>query len=266
MTPQDDFETPAGDAAIAIDWQPHPGCGLSTAIDGLTLAFVPIQTFQRHYLPGLSINADRAARPLTIKAEDFSAPLLAPSEIERVNAFKSRKRQTEWMAGRLAAKVLARTRVNDALAYFEVGVAYHPDGAPYLEQSPALSLSISHGHDYAVAGLGHSSRIAIGVDIENKKQPIDIETIMRAAFSDRERRCMDPADQDHFFACWTLKEAYLKYLGRGFRESLKQVEILDDRSIWHHGRPVTGLQVHLLSPFPAYILAIVSGSQPQSTS
>ena len=263
MNPQDAFETPSGDAAIAIDWQRHAGCGLSRAIDGMTLAFVPIQAFRRHYLPGLPVNADRTARPLTITARDFSAPLLAPSEIARVNAFKSRKRQTEWMAGRLAAKTLARFQADAAGALSDVGVAYHPDGAPYLAQAQALSLSISHAHGYAVAGLGHSRRTAIGVDIE-KKQPLDIEALLRAAFSNRERRCMDPADQDHFFACWTLKEAYLKYLGRGFRESLKQVEILEGWSVWHHGRPVTGLQVHLLHPFPSYALAIVSGPLPQS--
>ncbi len=262
MTLQDAFETPSGDAAIAIDWQRYAGCGLSRAIDGMTLAFVPIQAFQRHYLPGLPINDDRAARPLTITAGDFSAPLLAPSEIVRVNAFRSRKRQTEWMAGRLAAKTLGRVRADKTCALSDVGVAYHPDGAPYLEQVPAFSLSISHAHGYAVAGLGHSSRTAIGVDIE-KKQPLDIEALLRTAFSDRERRSMDPGDQNRFFACWTLKEAYLKYLGRGFRESLKQVEIRDDRSVWHYGRPVTGLRLHLLTPFPSYTLAIVSGPQPR---
>ena len=261
MTPQDAFETPAGDAVMAIDWQRYPVCGLCRSIDGITLAFVPIQAFLRHYLPGLPFSDDRAARPLMIAAEDFSSPLLAPSETKRVNAFKSRKRQTEWMAGRLAAKSLALTRTDGVRAPSDVVVAHHPEGAPYLEQAPALSLSISHAHGFAVAGLGHSDLTAIGIDIE-KKVPLDVEAMLRVAFSDREKRCLDPADQDRFYACWTLKEAYLKYLGRGFRERLKQVEILDDRSVWHHGHPVPGLRFHVLSPFPSYTLAIVYGPRP----
>jgi 4'-phosphopantetheinyl transferase len=247
--------------AIDIDWHSNPACGLCHAIDGLTLALVPIGGFLEHYLPGLPTASLRVARPLTITAGDFTRPLLAPAELERVNAFKSRKRQAEWMAGRLAAKTLAALSAPASPAPCAIEIAYHPEGAPYLEHRPELSLSISHAHDYAVAGLGHRAGMVIGLDLE-KKRPLEIDYILHTAFSDRERRRLDPADQDRFFACWTLKEAYLKYLGRGFRESLKRVEILDDTIIRHHGQTAAGLSVQILHPFPDYFLAIVYGPQP----
>ena len=249
--------------AINIDWHRHPVCGLSAIADGLTLAFVPVKGFLQCYLPALTQKAWRRGRPLAITTGDFARPLLAASEIARVNTFKSLKRQIEWMAGRLAAKTLGQSLAEDEPAITDLRVAHDPQGAPYLERQPEFSLSISHAHEYAVAGLHHHTDTAIGLDLE-KHQPIDIAIMLRTAFSAREGRRLDPADQTRFFACWTLKEAYLKYLGRGFRESLKQIEILGDARIVDHGEPVAGLSVRVLPPFPAYTLAIVSGPRPST--
>lgn len=261
MVDKYDDKMPTTRAAIDIDWHPNLACGICRALQNLTLAFVPISVFLQHYLPGLPAENLRQARPLTVTAKDFAQPLLAPTELVRVNAFKSRKRQAEWMAGRLAAKSLAQIEVNGALAIADIVIAYHAQGAPYLVQRPDLTLSISHAADYAVAGLGHSTETALGLDIE-KRQPLQLDAILPVAFSDRERRRMPPADQDRFFECWTLKEAYLKYLGRGFRENLKQVEILDGTTICHQGQSVPGLRVHILRPLPEYTLAVVSGPHP----
>ncbi len=254
---------PSPDCAVPIDWQHHAIYGLGAIADGLTLACVPINGFLRHYLPTLAIEDWRRGRPRPIQADDFARPLLARSEIDRVNTFKSLKRQTEWMAGRLAAKALAQTGRDEALALEEIRVAHRAQGAPYLKHRPSLSLSISHAHDYAVAGLHRDSDMALGLDLE-KHQPLDIPLMLRTAFSAREERYLDPTDQDRFFASWTLKEAYLKYLGRGFRESLKQIEILEDARIIDHGQPVAGLAVRILQPFPDYTLAIVCGPRPST--
>lgn len=261
MNQKGNLEMPNLDAALVIDWHRNPACGICQSIDGLTLAVVPIDGFRQHYLPGMPNHGLGQTHPLAITARDFRHPLLAPLELARVNAFKSRKRQIEWMAGRLAAKTLACFCTDNTMALPDCGIGYHPQGAPYLEHRPDLPLSISHAADYAVAGLGHSNETALGLDIE-KKQDLDIQSILPIAFSDRERESMAPDDPDRFFAAWTLKEAYLKYLGRGFRDNLKSVEILKIDTIQHHAKIVEGLQIQLLQPFPQYTLAIVAGPQP----
>ena len=251
------------DNAMAIDWHRDPPCGLCAIADGLTLAFVPVKGFLQCYLPTLAGAAWRRGRPLAIADEDFTRPLLAASEIARVNRFKSLKRQVEWMAGRLAAKTLGQSLADEKPAVTDLQVAHAPQGAPYLEHCPELSLSISHAHDYAVAGLHRHTDTVLGLDLE-KHQPLDIALMLRTAFSAREGRRLDPADRPRFFACWTVKEAYLKYLGRGFRESLKQIEILGEARIVDHGQAVAGLAVRVLQPFPTYTLAIVSGPRPST--
>ena len=247
--------------AMDIDWHRHSACGLCAIADGLTLAFVPVQGFLQHYLPALAQKTWRRGRPLAFTAGDFTRPLLAPSEIARVNCFKSLKRQIEWMAGRLAAKTLGQSLAEDEPSVTDLQIAHETQGAPYLERRPELSLSISHAHEYAVAGLHCDTDTIVGLDLE-KHQPLDITLMLRTAFSAREGRRLDPTDRPRFFACWTLKEAYLKYLGRGFRESLKQIEVLGDARIFDHGEPVAGLTVRVLQPFPAYTLAIVCGPRP----
>ncbi len=261
MPIQNALEFQVTNTAIAIDWHRYPTCGLSRDIAGLTLAFVPIRAFQAHYLPGIPPAPDTGARPMALAAGDFSAPLLAVGEIEKVNAFKSHKRQAEWMAGRLAAKTLAAWAADHHGPLPDIGIAHHPEGAPYFAPRPDLSLSISHAGSYATAGLTRSGGTALGLDIE-RIRALDIESILPVAFSDRERRHLDSTDRHRFFECWTLKEAYLKYLGRGFRENLKTVEILDGTTIRHAGEIVAGLQIRILRPFPGYTLAIVCGPRP----
>jgi 4'-phosphopantetheinyl transferase len=254
--------TSAIDTALAIDWRFNPACGICRDIAGLTLAIVPLGPLLRHYLPGIPVKGLAQARPLTLSSQDFTRHLLSAQELARINVFKSRKRQIEWLAGRLAAKSLAHFCTDPTLALPDARIAYHPEGAPYLEQRPDLSLSISHAGAYAVAGLVTSIETALGLDIEQTRA-LDIASILPVAFSDRERQLMAPGDQDRFFACWTLKEAYLKYLGRGFRDNLQRVEILGLDTIRHHGRIIDGLRIQRLRPFPEYTLAIVTGPRPE---
>lgn len=172
-----------------------------------------------------------------------------------LNRFKALKKQVEWMAGRYAAKQLARQFVNGQPSLDSTRVAYRAKGAPYLASDASLSLSISHSWDYAVAGLGlHPARM-LGLDLE-KIRPESRNTLLRTAFTTRETEALQSVDDEALFLRWTAKEAYLKYIGQGFHESLKRVEILDN-VIFHHTRPVPSLTLHSRLPLPAYAFSMV---------
>jgi 4'-phosphopantetheinyl transferase len=165
------------------------------------------------------------------------------------------KKQVEWMAGRYAAKHLAR-RFSDGRPHpASTRVAYRSEGAPYLAQAPSVPLSISHSWDYAVAGLGFDPACRLGLDLE-RIRPASRATLLRTAFSDREAAALRSADDTALFLRWTAKEAYLKAVGMGFHESLKQVEILDD-AIWHRRRPVPALILRSHLPFQGYAFSLV---------
>lgn len=221
---------------------------------GYRLAFVSIPGFLERCLVK-AVPADfRTAPPLAFAHRDFRQAFLGEDELLRLNRFKALKKQVEWMAGRYAVKQLAHRFLDGRPHPARTQVAYRPRGAPYLPQTPAVALSISHSWDYAVAGLGLRPSSILGLDLE-RIRPGSVQTLLRTAFSDREAAGLTLGDSRTLFLRWTAKEAYLKTIGMGFHESLKQVEILEG-AIWHHRRPApfATLHSHLLRPDYAFSL------------
>ena len=222
---------------------------------GYRLAFVPIPSFLQRCL-GKAVPANfRTAPPLVFGQQDFRQTFLGVDEIAQVNRFKALKKQVEWMAGRYAVKHLAQQFLKGRPHPATIRVAYRAQGAPYLAQAPAVPLSISHSWEHAAAGMGLRPSCRLGLDLE-RIRPESRETVLRTAFSDREAAALTSADDATLFLRWTAKEAYLKAIGKGFHESLKQVEILND-TIWHHHRPVPSLTLHSHLPYEGYAFSLV---------
>ena len=106
-----------------------------------------------------------------------------------------------------------------------------------------------------MAGLGLAPARVLGLDLE-KIRPDSRNTILQTAFSGREMDDLQNKDNRELFLRWTAKEAYLKYIGMGFHESLKRIEILQ-HTIFHDARPVPSLTLHSHLPFPAYAFSMV---------
>jgi 4'-phosphopantetheinyl transferase len=106
---------------------------------------------------------------------------------------------------------------------------------------PDLPVSITHSGDYAVAALG-SEETHLAVDIE-KIEEGRMQNIMRVAFSDREIESLHGKSDSELYLNWTVKEAFLKYIKKGFAEGLKKVEIFNG-SVLHNGSPVDHIGIH----------------------
>lgn len=169
----------------------------------------------------------------------FLSRYFAPEDFQRINSFKVLKKQVEWMAGKAAVKILACERGFASEA--ETRISAEISGAPCLMDFPDVPISISHSGDYAVGAMGESRSI-VAIDIEHI-EPGRMQSIVHVAFSDREIQLLqNKSDQDHYLA-WTMKEAFLKYIKKGFAEGLKTVEIIDGQII-HHGQQVLGIEIH----------------------
>jgi 4'-phosphopantetheinyl transferase len=201
-------------------------------------------------------NAFQTSPPLAFKRRDFAEPFLNEDEMASLNGFKALKKQVEWMSGRYAAKRLAKRCLAAQPPLERTQVDYRKKGAPFFTEAPSLSLSISHAGEYAVAGIGLRPSLGLGLDLEVIR-PESRTTLLQTAFSPREIKTLEHQDDEAFFRHWTAKEAYLKYIGLGFHESLKRVEILDG-AIFHDGHPVPSLSVFSHHPFPGYAFSMVS--------
>ena len=236
--------------------EPDPIVRLHRPGPGYRLAFVAIPLLlERTLIPSIA-STYRTAPPRAFEPQEFRERFLGADEMATLNGFKALKKQVEWMAGRYAAKQLAKAFLRHRPPLDQVRVAYRAKGAPYFIDDSSLCLSISHSGDYAAAGMGLTPSCALGLDLELIR-PESRPTLLKTAFTAREAAILRPLDDAALFQHWTAKEAYLKYIGMGFHESLKRVEIIDG-AIFHDGYPVPSLSLSCHLPFPGYAFAMVT--------
>jgi acyl transferase domain-containing protein/NAD(P)H-dependent flavin oxidoreductase YrpB (nitropropane dioxygenase family)/NAD(P)-dependent dehydrogenase (short-subunit alcohol dehydrogenase family)/phosphopantetheinyl transferase len=178
----------------------------------------PIEICDRNFMAVKFADADKVLADIQLRRHFLTAP-----EEETLKALEAPKRRKEWLAGRMALKILVSTwfqrskRINLALTDFSVSTSgeiprLHPektladDAAALLE---TVHCSISHGEELGAAVLFSEP---IGLDIEQMRPlaPNDI-----AAFLTPEELTAVPPGEE--VALWTAKEAISKVLGLGFR-------------------------------------------------
>lgn len=201
-------------------------------------------------------------RGIFFEENDFIPGFLSPEELETINGFKALKKQIEWAAGRFLIKNMVnelfwKAYVNSSdipfdhekfsisslddkdddkdLRLCDIIISHHEQGAPFLEKWPFVKISISHSGEYAAASLCLAKGKDPGLDIE-KIGPVPDSSFMKIAFTEKEIANMQHCPED-VFKRWTVKEAFLKYIKKGFNENLHKVEILDGQ-IFHHGDKV----------------------------
>jgi len=221
----------------------------------IQIGFVAIADFIKTNLVNVPVEKYQVLKNIVFQPDMFRRSFLSSAEIKTLNRFKALKKQIEWLSGRFAVKKLVSSVRLVPNHYSGIVIDYEPDGAPYLPEYQDLPISISHSGDYAACALSRDGSIKIGIDIE-KIEPSVIEHIFKVAFTDREqsilKRCSDAA----VFESWTAKEAYLKYIKKGFHESLKQVEVINGR-IYHHHRIVPGVALFSGRINNEYALALI---------
>ena len=206
-----------------IHWQPEPGISVQVRT---FCAFLKTMHAPERF------HDFTTRRYMRFTPDDFIHPFLCPGELETVNRFKSLKKQIEWMAGRRLVKEMVGYATAEKVDPSEITIDYRDEGAPFLPLYPEIQISITHSGRYAAVALCCDKDRTLGLDLEKIGPPPDTG-FMKLAFTPREREDTGE-DPEKIFRNWTLKEAYLKYIKRGFNESLHQVEIHGD-VILHRG-------------------------------
>ncbi|MCM3703247.1 4'-phosphopantetheinyl transferase superfamily protein [Paenibacillus macerans] len=110
-------------------------------------------------------------------------------------------------------------------------------GKPYIDPSLGIHFNITHSGEWVVAAFGEKN---VGIDIEEIK-PINFE-IAKKCFSPREfadLTTLTDIDEkrSYFYDLWTLKESYIKTIGRGLSIPLNSFSIFmnSDKEIFIDG-------------------------------
>jgi 4'-phosphopantetheinyl transferase EntD len=170
---------------------------------------------------------------------------LTPEERRLATAMAPRRR-SDWLAGRMAAKLAIGAAIGATAELAELSVSHAAGGRPLAlldgAEIPGLWLAISHSRGAGLATARRGGR-PIGTDLEHHAAWSDELAGYAFAASERSSQPGDPSA----LARWALKEAALKALGTGLILHPRRVGIAADCSSaagvasWRLVVPGTGL-------------------------
>lgn len=225
-------------------------------VPGVGVCYMTIPSFIGECLVANNYTNFSTKKNLIFDTKSFHTQFLSTVEIDRVNRFRSLKKQVEWMAGRFLVKRMIKTKVDNQATLTKIFIDHQDQGAPFLRGYPQVKISISHSGDYAGAALTTRADLDLGLDIEQIEKPPG-QGFMRIAFTQREINAMGPQAKD-IFRCWTVKEAFLKLIKKGFNQNLHQVEVIGDVIVFKKEK--TDVKVISTTIGTEYAVSIVIGT------
>lgn len=149
---------------------------------------------------------------------------LSPSEKQRASSFRFWRHRRRFMAARGILRVLLGQYL-DTLP-LEIDISYSDYNKPQLP-TKTIEFNISHSEEFGLFAFCLGAEI--GVDLERIRPINDAEGIASRFFSEGEYQRLQelPLDKrnEAFFACWTLKEAFIKAVGEGLSYGLGEFDV-----------------------------------------
>lgn len=146
------------------------------------------------------------------KAEDL-IKYLEQEKQDRVLKYRRKEDKVRGIIGGILTKVIAAKKNNRNLN--EITYKYNEYNKPKFENINDLEFNISHSGDYVITAFDNN---ALGVDIE-KISNMEYKDIAERFFSKEEFKWIIKEEGEkslrRFYKIWTLKESYVKLLGKG---------------------------------------------------
>jgi 4'-phosphopantetheinyl transferase len=177
----------------------------------------------------------------------LSIDTLSHDEQIRADRYKIPTARSRFIATRSALRLILAGYTGQS----PTSLIFHDNdfGKPSLGDSP-IHFNLSHSADLALLVIAN---VPIGVDLEQIR-PIDLKAIAPTVFTRPEREYLDTLtgkDQiEAFFRLWTLKEAWMKARGEGFRLAHRFSIDLTGPRLFHPESPDWSLgELSLASPY-----------------
>ena len=155
----------------------------------------------------------------------FSGYLSADST-ERIKAMK----RTETAAGSLMAELIPKVMLSKyaGIPLNDIDIIKEESGKPRFLKQQHIYYNISHSGNYVICAFADKD---VGIDIE-KIRTINPEIARRFFTKNEQDYIFNDASESYekrFFTIWTLKESYLKALGKGLRKSLGSFSVVNNK-------------------------------------
>lgn len=138
--------------------------------------------------------------------------LVAPEKRERINRFAFFEDAQRCLLGDLLARYAICNRFNIKSSQLKFGRNEY--GKPILTEHKDIHFNLSHAGDWVVCAADNAP---VGIDVE-VIQPINFD-IAKRFFTKAEYNDLMGQDEKnrlhYFYTLWTLKESYIKAVGKG---------------------------------------------------
>jgi len=142
---------------------------------------------------------------------------LPPESAESINTFKKPEDFQRSLLGESLLRALLSIKTGKPAQ--TISIKRSAKGKPMLKDNKSIHFNISHSGDWVVVAVSGNE---VGIDIEKIRPPH--YRIAERYFSKHELQTLnelqDEEKKNYFFDLWTLKESYLKLLGKGLTKSL----------------------------------------------
>ncbi len=152
--------------------------------------------------------------------------LLSDEELNRLDRLKIDNKKTEFLCSRSILRIILSMYLTEDPN--DLAISYTLAGKPILPDTE-LQFNVSHSKDFLLCGISLTNRI--GIDIQEIYPISSLDRIINNFFSPTEIQYLRSLPsrkvyQEHFFAIWTAKEAYLKAVGDGIQGSFNQMSTI----------------------------------------
>ncbi|HEX2677035.1 MAG TPA: 4'-phosphopantetheinyl transferase superfamily protein [Polyangiales bacterium] len=189
-----------------------------------------LPTFESTPCDALLLHVATAQPPTAAQRSTFLSWFSA-DERERHDRFHfDSDRDTYLIAHALLRRALAALTGHAPGAFtFLAGEHGRPEiAAP--ESARSLRFNLSHTRGRVACGFTRGAEI--GVDVEQVDRKVELEAVARRVYSDAELQALfalpPEAQRERFFELWTLKESYIKAIGKGFTAPLRAITFIAD--------------------------------------
>ena len=191
-----------------------------------------MDSLKKKLIPSAPLTADAPPHlwsfPLSF-VEPSLFSLLEERERERAEKFRFAKGRLTFVQVRGILRLLLGHYLEKDPSHIKL--AYNKFGKPHLASSEAseVAFSISHSGDRAL--IAFTARGSIGVDLEYccRQSAEDYRDIAQRFFAPEEIELLFqlPITEQKraFFDCWTLKESFIKAVGKGLSLSLQSFAV-----------------------------------------
>ncbi|MCB9481212.1 MAG: 4'-phosphopantetheinyl transferase superfamily protein [Desulfobacteraceae bacterium] len=159
---------------------------------------------------------------ITHLKEDFIyfESLLSLDEKEKALRFKFHDDRKRFVVSRACLRILCGMYLSKSPELIEI--SHTGKGKPYISEAD-FSFNVSHSKNIVL--IGFSSSEYLGIDVEYNRDMNDFMSISKNYFHEKEIEVIESLPKalkkSWFLRCWTLKEAYVKAIGKGLGKSLK---------------------------------------------